>query len=161
LALLWIVAGIPGVFGWLAVAATLAVYSAVVAVAIGQLAVITLADPALSIGVAATQVTLIAILLIDGVTGGWGWKEGVGFLFLTGLLGGGVVFISERTSLLIASLVLLGVLGAGAVGLAQVASERQAETTLGEVSEDDDVQTGDTTTSPASTADPTGQERSQ
>lgn len=119
LALLWVVGGVPGVLGWVVVAAALVVTPAVVAVGVGQLALVTLVDAAPQAGVAAVQMALIALLLLEGVSDGWRWWEGLGFVVLAGLLGGGALLLADQTSLLVVGLLIIGVLGAGAVGIAE------------------------------------------
>jgi hypothetical protein len=125
LALLWVVGGLPGVFGWVGVTAALVVTPAVVAVAVGQLALVTLVDAAPQAGVAAVQMALIALLLLEGVSDGWRWRESLGFVVLVGLLGGGALLLADQTSLSVVSLLILGVLGAGAVGITERTEQSQ------------------------------------
>jgi hypothetical protein len=113
------VGGVPGVLGWIVVAAALVVTPAVVAVGVGQLALVTLVDTAPQAGVAAVQMALITLLLLEGVSDGWKWWESVGFVMLAGLLGGGALLLADQTNLLAVSLLILVVLGAGAVGIAE------------------------------------------
>ena len=131
LGLFWLLAGFAGVLGWAVVAIAFTVTPAVVAVAVGQLSIITLGEAAPQTSVAATQVALVALLLFDGVALGWTRQESAAFILLTGVLGGGVVVLAEQTSLLVGGLCLLGVLGVGAVGLSELSASSRVEQTSG------------------------------
>jgi hypothetical protein len=120
LGVLWGLVGLAGVGVWLVVLVAVAVLPAVVAVAIGQLALVAFPVEIGSPLVLAAEAVFGGLLLREGLTTGWGRTEAVVFVGLTGGLGGGVVLVTTQTSLLVSALLLVSVLIVGAVGLARL-----------------------------------------